>query len=124
MVLVVVSLDANNGIFPTAVMVSMEESHDTWGFLDALTNYLGDDHPFKITFMSDRQKGLIHAVKDKCPNGYQRHCARHLHANFRKNTLESDYCICFGRQLNHMMNGILRIIWKNLTWLILHHTNG
>ncbi|GAA0174249.1 hypothetical protein LIER_27684 [Lithospermum erythrorhizon] len=66
-------------------MVCMEESFDTWSyFLEALTNYLGHDHHFRITFTSDRQKGLINAVKEKCPNSPQRHCARHLYANFRK----------------------------------------
>ncbi|GAA0167762.1 hypothetical protein LIER_22622 [Lithospermum erythrorhizon] len=96
-------------------MVCMEESFDTSSyFLEALTNYLGHDHHFRITFMSDRQKGLINAVKEKCPNSLQRHCPRHLYANFRKKCpgvrlrqlfwkLQFKINVC-GEKLNHNGN--------------------
>ncbi|XP_044508924.1 uncharacterized protein LOC123227865 [Mangifera indica] len=43
---------------------------------------MGDVLP--ITFMSDRQKGIIHALQTQWPNAKSRFCARHVYANFRK----------------------------------------
>ena len=37
-----------------------------------------------ISFMSDRQKCLIHALQDVFPSSETRYCARHVYANFRK----------------------------------------
>ncbi|XP_059301888.1 uncharacterized protein LOC132053802 [Lycium ferocissimum] len=80
--LVVVSLDANSGIFPLAVMIANREDGLTWEyFLDCLSNSVGAIGG--ITFMSDRQKGLKNAVKKVFPMENHRFCARHLYNNFK-----------------------------------------
>lgn len=83
-VLTAVTLDANSGIFPLAIMICEGESENSWKyFFDCLTSYMQDERV--VTFMSDRQKGLKKAVKSVFPNLKQRFCARHLYANFRAN---------------------------------------
>ncbi|KAJ0043059.1 hypothetical protein Pint_17648 [Pistacia integerrima] len=54
-----VTLDLNN-LFPVAVSICEVENSCSWGWLlELLRGYLGDDNDNPITFMSDRQKGLI-----------------------------------------------------------------
>ncbi|KAJ0031488.1 hypothetical protein Pint_13741 [Pistacia integerrima] len=79
-----VSMDANNWIFPLAICVCEAENNDSWGFfLRLLHDFLGDlEH---VTFMSDRQKGIINALQAEWPNARSRFCAWHVYANFRKN---------------------------------------
>ena len=54
--LVAISLDANNSLFPIAFMVAEKENKDSWlFFLDCLHDAIGsgnEDNP--LTFMSDR----------------------------------------------------------------------
>ncbi|KAL0461376.1 UNVERIFIED_CONTAM: hypothetical protein Slati_0025200 [Sesamum latifolium] len=77
-----VTLDANSTIFPIAIMVAEGESGDSWEyFLDCLKDHLGDNR--SITFMSDRQKGLINAVSKKWPEAKHRYCAWHRYNNFK-----------------------------------------
>ncbi|KAJ0025618.1 hypothetical protein Pint_07722 [Pistacia integerrima] len=79
----VVSIDANSGIFPLAICVCEAENNDSWGFfLGLLHDFLGDlEH---VTFMSDRLKGILNALEVKWLNARNRFCARHVYANFRK----------------------------------------
>ncbi|KAJ0054128.1 hypothetical protein Pint_01509 [Pistacia integerrima] len=76
-------MDANSGIFLLAICVCEAENNDSWGFfLGLLHDFLGDlEH---VTFMSDRQKGILNALEAKWPNARSRFCARHVYANFRK----------------------------------------
>ncbi|XP_073050537.1 uncharacterized protein [Primulina eburnea] len=77
-----VTLDANSSIFPIAVMISEGENQDSWEyFLDCLHWHLGDER--YLTFMSDRQKGLINAIKKIYPNAKHRYCAWHRYNNFK-----------------------------------------
>ncbi|GKB21438.1 heat stress transcription factor B-4-like protein [Tanacetum coccineum] len=67
-VLVAIGLDSNNGIYPLAYALVEAESKSLWcWFLQCL----GDDidlHPnSNFTFISDRQKGIIPAIKTVCP---------------------------------------------------------
>ncbi|GJT16778.1 heat stress transcription factor B-4-like protein [Tanacetum coccineum] len=67
-VLVAVGLDSNNGIYPLAYALVEAESKSSWcWFLQCL----GDDidlHPnSNFTFISDRQKGIIPAIKTVYP---------------------------------------------------------
>lgn len=80
----IVSIDVNSGIFPLAIYVCKVENIETWGyFIKLLHEFFGDVE--SITFMSDRQKGLINALLVEWPTVRSRYCARHLFANFRKN---------------------------------------
>ncbi|XP_017613447.1 uncharacterized protein LOC108458534 [Gossypium arboreum] len=56
--LAAVGIDANNDIYPLAYAA--------------------------ISFMSDKQKGLVEAICMLFSNAETRHCVRHLHANFKK----------------------------------------
>ncbi|XP_073053773.1 uncharacterized protein [Primulina eburnea] len=77
-----VTLDANSSIFPIAVMISEGENQVSWEyFLDCLHWHLGDER--YLTFMSDRQKGLINATKKIYPNAKHRYCAWHRYNNFK-----------------------------------------
>lgn len=49
--------------------------------LGFLQDFLGDVDP--ITFISDRQKGLVNVLAVKWPTARSRNCARHVCANFR-----------------------------------------
>ncbi|KAJ0033968.1 hypothetical protein Pint_26262 [Pistacia integerrima] len=78
-----VSMDANSGIFPVAITNCEIENKESWRyFMTLLKEFIGDIDP--ITIMSDRQKGLVHALQTCWPNASVKHCARHVYANFRK----------------------------------------
>ncbi|KAL9422372.1 hypothetical protein AB3S75_034609 [Citrus x aurantiifolia] len=81
----VVALDANNGVFPLAVCICEVESRESWTwFLELFKEHMDIHNDMAISFMSDRQKGLIHALQDVFPSCETRYCARHVYANFRK----------------------------------------
>ncbi|GJS66833.1 heat stress transcription factor B-4-like protein [Tanacetum coccineum] len=84
-VLVAVGLDSNNGIYPLAYALVEAESKSSWcWFLQCL----GDDidlHPnSNFTFISDRQKGIIPAIKNVYTNVEHRYCLRHIHENMKQ----------------------------------------
>ncbi|KAK9196561.1 hypothetical protein WN943_004690 [Citrus x changshan-huyou] len=81
----VVALDANNGVFPLAVCICEVESRESWTwFLELFKEHMDIHNDMAISFMSDRQEGLIHALQDVFPSSEIRYCARHVYANFRK----------------------------------------
>ncbi|KAK2644275.1 hypothetical protein Ddye_019470 [Dipteronia dyeriana] len=70
-----VSLEANSGLFPIAVCICEKETQSSWEwFLNNLKIHLKYPSDRNLTFMSDRQKGVIHALQ---------YYARHIYANFR-----------------------------------------
>ncbi|XP_057248887.1 uncharacterized protein LOC130590461 [Beta vulgaris subsp. vulgaris] len=90
--LVAVGKDGNNNLFPVAWAVVEVENTDSWTwFLDLLTNDLGsvtEDLTWvheneELTFMSDRQKGLLEAFARVVPTVDVRYCVRHIWANFK-----------------------------------------
>ncbi|XP_043699896.1 uncharacterized protein LOC122650557 [Telopea speciosissima] len=84
--LAAISLDGNNGLFPIAFGIVEAERKDSWmWFLDCLSIALQTETNFipHLTFMSDKQKGLIDSIQQQFPRCNQRHCCRHLYANFR-----------------------------------------
>ncbi|KAK9202565.1 hypothetical protein WN944_017776 [Citrus x changshan-huyou] len=81
--LAAVGIDGNNGIVLLALCVCEIENTETWGwFMENLNNYLDDGR--QVTFISDRQKGLINAISTTWPTAYHRACSRHVYANFSK----------------------------------------
>ncbi|KAH9612810.1 hypothetical protein KSS87_010045, partial [Heliosperma pusillum] len=67
------------------------ENRDSWTwFLDLLVK---DIEPTlgNITFMSDRQKGLVEAFATVVPNAEIRHCCRHIWSNFKLNWVGEAY---------------------------------
>ncbi|KAG8493120.1 hypothetical protein CXB51_010632 [Gossypium anomalum] len=83
--LAAVGIDANNGIYPLAYVAVESENQASWlWFLELLAIDLEIVSSYQISFMSDKQKGLVEAICMLFPNAETRHCVRHLHANFKK----------------------------------------
>ncbi|KAI3887238.1 hypothetical protein MKX03_023448 [Papaver bracteatum] len=60
--LAITSLDGNNGLFPIAIYICQSECKESWiDFLSIMAEELRQ-HPMALTFISDRQKGLIEGV--------------------------------------------------------------
>ncbi|KAH9686718.1 SWIM-type domain-containing protein [Citrus sinensis] len=81
-----VTLDANNGIFPIAVCICESECADSWKwFLAILSEWLNIEDQSRVTFMTDRQKGILLGLEAYWHGAAVRHCARHIFANLRSN---------------------------------------
>ncbi|KAJ6853216.1 uncharacterized protein M6B38_251800 [Iris pallida] len=79
-----VGRDANNSFFPIAWAVVEIENKETWNwFMDQLLDALGMDGN-AITWISDRQKGLLDVFHNLLPNAEHRFCVRHIYDNFKK----------------------------------------
>ena len=88
---------ASNDLYPVAVLLMVaNENKDGWlWFLENLRSclppLLDDVHPKehvgykRFCFMSDRQKGLVEAVKEVFPNNHHCHCAVHIARNVEAN---------------------------------------
>ncbi|GJS46048.1 hypothetical protein Tco_0596169 [Tanacetum coccineum] len=80
--LTAVGVDGNNGIYPVAYGIVESESLDSWKWF--LTQ-LGDDlelyNNSNFTFINDRQKGLLPAIKSLFPAAEHRYCVRHINQN-------------------------------------------
>ncbi|XP_021849546.1 uncharacterized protein [Spinacia oleracea] len=98
--LTAVGKDGNNNIFPVAWAVVETENADTWTwFLELLVKDIEpvkdavtwvhereeemDDDNADVTYMSDRQKGLLEAFRIVVPNADTRYCCRYIWANFK-----------------------------------------
>ncbi|XP_074293096.1 uncharacterized protein LOC141620013 [Silene latifolia] len=78
-----VGKDANYNIYLVAWAIVEVENKDSWTwFLELL---MKDIEPVddKITFMLDRQKGLVEAFITVVPNAEIRFCCRHIWSNFK-----------------------------------------
>ncbi|KAK9208792.1 hypothetical protein WN944_001152 [Citrus x changshan-huyou] len=81
--LAAIAVDANKGIVPLALFVCEIENTETWSwFLEHLHNYFDDGR--QVTFISDRQKGLLNAIPNTWPFAYHKACCRHVYANFAR----------------------------------------
>ncbi|KAK2655236.1 hypothetical protein Ddye_008288 [Dipteronia dyeriana] len=79
-----VSLDTNSRLFPLAVCICEKETQDSWEwFLNNLKVYLNYPEGRNLTFMSDRQKGVIVALEIHFPFAHRRYCVRHIYVNFK-----------------------------------------
>lgn len=99
--LTAVGMDPNDCIYPLAMAVVEVESKSTWKwFLQTLKNDLGIENTYAYTIMTDKQKGLIPAVRDQFPDSEHRFCVRHLYSNFQ---------VCHkGEALKNMLWAIAR----------------
>ncbi|KAE8678482.1 hypothetical protein F3Y22_tig00111409pilonHSYRG00347 [Hibiscus syriacus] len=86
LLLAVVGVDANDSIYPIAFAVVENENQSSWcWFLELLGNDLELNNSHILTFMTDRQKGLIEDVEKLYPNVEHRTCVRFLYSNFKTN---------------------------------------
>ncbi|XP_071924560.1 uncharacterized protein [Coffea arabica] len=78
--------DGNDNMIPIALAAVEVERYDSWRwFLHLLLDDLGlgmDNTPW--TFISDRQKGLVQALRELFPDSEHRFCVRHMYQNFSK----------------------------------------
>ncbi|GKC72427.1 hypothetical protein Tco_1118310 [Tanacetum coccineum] len=80
--LTTVSVDANNGIYLVAYGIVKSESKESWTwFLSCLADDLDLEANSNFTFITDRQKGLLPALKDLFPAAEHRYYVRHIHDN-------------------------------------------
>ncbi|XP_043705320.1 uncharacterized protein LOC122655165 [Telopea speciosissima] len=81
----VVSVDGKNYLFFLAFAIVEVENTATWEFfLHSLADALQDSMDYmNLTFMTDKQKGLIHAINNIFSGVHQRTCCRHLYNNFK-----------------------------------------
>ncbi|KAL7189291.1 hypothetical protein ACSBR1_039020 [Camellia fascicularis] len=74
--------DGNQGLFPLAYVVVDSENTSNWSwFLWHLAHVLHGDRP--ITFISDRNAGLLDAMPTVFPNTEHAFCLQHLQRNLR-----------------------------------------
>ncbi|KAI3845368.1 hypothetical protein MKX03_001742 [Papaver bracteatum] len=84
--LVITSLDGNNGLFPIDIYLCQSECKESWiDFMSIVAEEL-KQHLRTLTFISDRQKGLIEGVSTNFGdvNHFHRYCFQHLYKNFKK----------------------------------------
>ncbi|KAK1408172.1 hypothetical protein QVD17_39807 [Tagetes erecta] len=90
-ILSAVGVDSNNGIYPVAYSLVEAETNESWAwFLDLLKDDLDLSTNSNFTFISDRQKGLIPALKRVFPSAEHRFCLRHIHENMKKEQWRGD----------------------------------
>ncbi|XP_060972424.1 uncharacterized protein LOC115704296 [Cannabis sativa] len=79
-----VGIDANNCMFPIAYAVVDSENKENWEwFVEILKEDLQMNNSLSFTFISDRQKGLLEAVKKHAEDAEHRFCVRHMYNNFK-----------------------------------------
>ncbi|KAM6584021.1 hypothetical protein CsatB_011023 [Cannabis sativa] len=79
-----VGIDANNCMFPIAYAVVDSENKANWEwFVEILKEDLQMNNSLSFTFISDRQKGLLEAVKKHAKDAEHRFCVRHMYNNFK-----------------------------------------
>lgn len=90
-------VDARGQLFPLAFAVVGAENDNNWDwFLKNLRSIINANLPTSITtideltFLSDRQKGLLEGVGTWFPNSPHAYCLRHLVENFKKQYKHKD----------------------------------
>jgi MULE transposase domain/SWIM zinc finger len=84
------AVDAKGSLFPLAYAVVDAENDKNWAwFVECLRTVIQQHAPAyltpgKLTFLSDRQKGLLEAVERLLPGSPHGYCLRHLYDNFHK----------------------------------------
>ncbi|WOL07539.1 hypothetical protein Cni_G16283 [Canna indica] len=74
--------DENNQMFPIAWVVVVGENYLSWSwFLGILFDDRSIDQGYGLTLISDQQKGLEYAIKQRVSGAEHRNCARHIYAN-------------------------------------------
>ncbi|XP_073135246.1 uncharacterized protein [Henckelia pumila] len=83
--LAAVGRDGNDNMVPIAFAVVQVENRENWAwFLQILLEDIGGIGEDRWTFISDRQKGLVEALRELVPNCEHRYCLRHMYQNFKK----------------------------------------
>ncbi|XP_071901085.1 uncharacterized protein [Coffea arabica] len=84
--------DANENMFPISFAVVKVENYDSWSwFLWELITQIGRGNKgVAYTFISDRQKGLVHAIEELFLESEHRFCLKHMFENFKQRFRNQD----------------------------------
>ncbi|XP_071927470.1 uncharacterized protein [Coffea arabica] len=84
--------DANENMFPISFAVVEVENYDSWSwFLQELISQIGRGNKgVAYTFISDRQKGLVHAIEELFLESKHRFCLKHMFENFKQRFKNQD----------------------------------
>ncbi|XP_028076038.1 uncharacterized protein LOC114278223 [Camellia sinensis] len=95
--LIATTKDGDQGFFPLAMAIVDTETTDSWEWLFIhLSNILLDERP--ITFISDRNAGLLETLPKVLPTAYHYFCLQHLKANLRDRFSGPSFNNTFKRQ--------------------------
>lgn len=76
--LTAIRVDGKNSIYPLAyVLVKSENKDSCMWFIELLKDDIGFTNSYNWCFITDKQKGLISALQELCPNSEHR-CVMHL----------------------------------------------
>ncbi|XP_071914095.1 uncharacterized protein [Coffea arabica] len=75
--LAALGMDENDNMFPIGIAIE-------------LITYIGRGNVVPYTFISDRQKGLVHAIEELFPGIEHRFCLKHLFENFKAKFKDSE----------------------------------
>ncbi|XP_065638809.1 uncharacterized protein LOC136071437 [Quercus suber] len=76
--------DANDNIFPVAMVVVELETRESWiEFLEIFADDIERPEELQLVFISDRQKGHIPAIETLFPTVEHRYCVKHIYNNFK-----------------------------------------
>ncbi|KAI9166267.1 hypothetical protein LWI28_029243 [Acer negundo] len=121
------ALDVDNEIFSIAYTVCETKCKESWiWFLRLLHESLDWDDNKRICFMSDRQKGILAALKSEWPTAKNRYCFRHVFANYNYKFKSLDLRKKIWRAakvghvagFNNVMKEIREVSEKAHTWLM------
>ncbi|XP_016647397.1 PREDICTED: uncharacterized protein LOC103334793 [Prunus mume] len=107
-VLTAVGVDGNNGMYPVAYVVVEVESKSSWiWFLELLIEDLKIENGKAWVFMSDKQKGLIPAIKTLLPTAEHKIFKRQVYLNMSR----KDYSLYHVKDANRRIAGT---VWRHL----------
>ncbi|KAK3229926.1 hypothetical protein Dsin_001807 [Dipteronia sinensis] len=82
--LTAVGVDPNNQIYPVAYALVESECKETWlWFLELLGVDLELNNSHGIVWITNKQKGLIDAIREMFPHSEHRFCVKHFYNNFK-----------------------------------------
>ncbi|KAL5559251.1 hypothetical protein UlMin_035462 [Ulmus minor] len=82
--LAAIGVDANNQMYPIAYAIVESETRDSWRwFLELLNVDLQLNNSGHVSWITDKQKGLLDVLRDLFLDSEHRHCVKHLHNNFK-----------------------------------------
>ncbi|GMJ12330.1 hypothetical protein HRI_004902200 [Hibiscus trionum] len=79
-----VGMDAEDNLYPISFTIVEAETESSWcWFMEILKTDLELNNSHHLTFMTDKQKGLMESVAELFPHVDHRTCVRHLYNNFK-----------------------------------------
>ena len=95
-------VDADGGMYLLAFAIVEGETQAVWHwFISRIYDLISSVHQDKkITFISDRYKGIPNTLRDGWPSPYtHRYCLRHVRANFQKKFKDKNASFTVASQL-------------------------